>query len=124
MQRSNWHPNGFRPDLNPNWRPNPSQWRPGQWHPDFPLYPVPAWNRPARVIVEEPTFYGTCAALNGNVVVNQCLRGTVATATPGGCTCYDPATQWYGCGNTANAVCGTQIPVQPFPYPVSYPILY
>jgi hypothetical protein len=58
------------------------------------------------VKVVEPTFYGSCAAMNGSVVVNQCLRGTQATPVYGnGCVCYDPATQWYGCGNTANGVC-------------------
>ena len=71
---------------------------------DYPVYRYPFEKYHVRWV--EPTFYGTCAAANGQIVVNQCLRGTMATPVgANGCTCYDPATQWFGCENTANAVC-------------------
>jgi len=56
---------------------------------------------------QQPSFYGTCTAVTGaGIVSNNCLPGTTPVATSGnGCYCYDPATQWAGCGNTANGVC-------------------
>ena len=54
----------------------------------------------------QPTFYGTCAALGGRVLTDNCLGGTTAVSTGGdGCVCYDRSTFWSGCGNTANGVC-------------------
>src|SRR5579872_635201 len=92
--------------------------------PHFPSY----WpNRYAYY--QEPTFYGTCTSVNSlGVLSNDCTPGSVAVSVyPNGCFCLDPATNWRGCGNTANGVCRlpltSPVPVTPVPLVTALPTL-
>ena len=80
----------------------------------FPILPRVPVNQFYSSYYNQPTFYGTCTAVTGSgIVSNNCLPGSTPVATSGnGCYCYDPATQWAGCGNTANGVC--RLPTNPF----------
>ena len=83
----------------------------------FPVYNYATVPYPVAPLVTNysfanpPTYFGTCAAIDGQGVVQDNCYGLVPVPQAGNqCVCYDRTSGLSGCGNVAGGACAPIVP--------------